>query len=152
MPINLLPDLNIPDGRLVSSINNSVTIHSSGSTTLKIPIKVRGSGTMVVRAGLALASGENVTDTVALTMRLHASWETTSTAIAGIAIFLVLLIGILRSIRAGRRSRPISNEEFTEGLNSRTRHTSTTSLDSVTSPETPPNPTEKNNSSIKKGF
>lgn len=150
VPINLLPVLNIPDGRLVSSINNNVTIHSSGSTTLKIPIKVRGSGTMVVRAGLALASGENVTDTVALTMRLHASWETTSTAIAGVAIFLVLLIGILRSIRAGRRSRPISNEEFTEGLNSRTRHTSTTSLDSVTSPETPPRLTEKNNSSIKK--
>lgn len=129
VPINLLPVLNIPDGRLVSSIKDSAIIHPSGSTILTIPIKVRGSGTMVVTASLSLTSGENVTNTVALTMRLHASWETTSTAIAGIVIFLILTIGILRSIRAGRRSRPISNEEFIEGLHSRIRRTNVTSDD-----------------------
>lgn len=138
VPINLLPVLNIPDGRLVSSIKDSAIIHPSGFTILTIPIKVRGSGTMVVTASLSLASGENVTNTVALTMRLHASWETTSTAIAGIVIFLILIIGILRSIRAGRRSRPISNEEFIEGLRSRIRR--------ANEPQT----TKKNNSSIKK--
>lgn len=127
VPINLLPVLNIPDGRLVSSIKDSAIIHPSGSTILTIPIKVRGSGTMVVTASLSLASGENVTNTVALTMRLHASWETTSTAIAGIIIFLILIIGISRSIRAGRRSRPISNEEFIEGLRSRIRRANVTS-------------------------
>ena len=146
VPISLLPVLNIPDGRLVSSINDSVTIQPSGSTTLKLPIKVRGSGTMVVKASLTLASGKEVTNNVALTMRLHASWETTSTAIAGALIFLVLVIGIVRSIRAGRRSRPVSNEEFTEGLHSRTNYSNVTppdngtprgdvtSLDNVTSP------------------
>ncbi|MCF2707186.1 LEA type 2 family protein [Arcanobacterium haemolyticum] len=103
--IGVVVSLTSRDQRLVSSSEVAVTIPAHGSAKVSIPVEATGSGNISVVINVLSPSGERVGASQALAVRVRADWENTGTLVVGVGLGLVLLVGVVRSLRHGRRSK-----------------------------------------------
>ncbi|QPL05422.1 MULTISPECIES: DUF6049 family protein [Actinomyces] len=91
--------------RLQVSEDVEVTVPAQGEATASVPITAVGSGEVTVMIDLLAPDGTRVGTPVAILTRVHADWESMGTRVVAGLLVLVLVVGIVRTVRRGRRTR-----------------------------------------------
>lgn len=104
-------ELHSRDPRLKAGKKVKATLAPSSSTKVLIPVKAFGSGNVTADVRILNEAGASVGVTKSLQTRVRSDWENIGTGVF-LAFFLTLLIvGTVKSLRKGRRSRSFSPEE-----------------------------------------
>ncbi|WP_311765833.1 DUF6049 family protein, partial [Actinomyces sp. 187325] len=90
--------------RLQVSEDVEVTVPAQGEATVSVPITAVGSGEVTVTIDLLAPDGTSVGTPVAILTRVHADWENLGTRVVAGLLVLVLVAGIVRTVRRGRRT------------------------------------------------
>lgn len=90
-------------GRLVVEQDVPVTIASGGSERVLVPVRAIASGDTEVEVQLRTPAGQVIGEPVVLRVRVRADWENRGTLGLALAAGLVLVVGLVRTIRRGRR-------------------------------------------------
>lgn len=114
LPIHVTNDLPVDVGVVVSLESKdarispgkavAVTIPANSTTKVMIPVEATGSGNASVTVNVLSPSGEVVGVSQAFDIRVRADWENVGTLIVAILLALVLVLGVVRSLRRGPRS------------------------------------------------
>jgi hypothetical protein len=75
------------------------------SVTARVPVHAVANGVFDVRVDLLDASGGAVTRPASMTMRVRAEWENVGTAIIGGVLALVLVLGVISTVRKRRAAK-----------------------------------------------
>lgn len=103
-----------PDHRLQATEPATIEIPAGGQATAQVQVHAVGSGTVQVTARLATPDGEPVGTPTELTVRVRATWEDTGTAVAAGILVILLVAGLVRTARRGRRMEPVTEEDDAE--------------------------------------
>lgn len=104
-------ELHSRDPRLKAGKKVKATLAPSSSTKVLIPVRAFGSGNITADVRILNEAGASVGVTKSLQTRVRSDWENIGTGVF-LAFFLTLLIvGTVKSLRKGRRSRSFSPEE-----------------------------------------
>lgn len=124
IPVRLQNKLNVPatvsvaldsvDARLTAKKPVTVELPPASTTTVAIPVSARGSGNVQAEIRLYNSQGQDIGTPVTVKVRVRAGWENTATAVMAVLVGLMLVIGIIRSIKGGRRSKPVAPSEYTK--------------------------------------
>ncbi|MDY5585562.1 MAG: DUF6049 family protein [Arcanobacterium sp.] len=106
--VNAKLKVTAPNYRLNVIGEPEISLSPNQTSAVSIPVKAHGAGTIEIKLQLIDDAGIPVTKEASLEMRLHPSWENTGTAIAAILVFGVLVLGVFKSIRSGRRGKQIN--------------------------------------------
>lgn len=98
--VHLSPD----SQRLQAEQDVSVTVPAHSEVTVKVPVTAVGSGDVDVTVQLLSSDGTVVGTPSTVHMRVRADWENVGTRAIGGALVVMLVIGITRTIRRGRRT------------------------------------------------
>ncbi len=90
--------------RLQASKDVTVTVPAHGQASATVPIKAVGSGDVNVHITVLAADGTPVGTAVTLHTRVRADWESLGTTAVAAVLVVMLLAGIVRTVRRGRRS------------------------------------------------
>ncbi|WP_353067484.1 DUF6049 family protein [Arcanobacterium hippocoleae] len=111
-PAQVQIDLVSPDLRLKSNQTVRVQLQPKQVQSVGIPLTARGSGNIKVKLKILDSAGMEIGTPSILPMRIRANWESTGTMILGGFFALILIYGIYRSVRGGRRGKPMSQAEI----------------------------------------
>ncbi|MFP5346942.1 MAG: DUF6049 family protein [Actinomycetes bacterium] len=89
------------------SVLEAVAIGAHSQRRVSIPVQAVGNGNTDVGVQVLTPSGTPLGPPVVLTVRVRADWETRGTLVLGIAVGLVLLVGLVRAVRRGRRQQEL---------------------------------------------
>ena len=104
----------VPDSTRMQVVRDvAVTVPARGEATASVPIKAIGSGDVEVWIQLLADDGTQVGTPSALRARVRASWETVGTQVIAGVLVVMLVAGVTRTIRRGRRSQVIDTAEKT---------------------------------------
>lgn len=103
-----------PDHRLQAAEPATIEIPAGGQATARVGVHAVGSGTVQVTARLTTPAGEPIGTPTELTVRVRATWEDTGTAVAAGILVILLVAGLVRTARRGRRMEPVTEEEDAE--------------------------------------
>ena len=73
------------------------------SSTAQVPVHAVGSGDVVVEVLLTTPEGSPIDDPVEIQVRVRADWETVGTAVVAGILVVMLVVGIIRTVRRARR-------------------------------------------------
>lgn len=104
--VTLTVELRPRDPRLVAEDAVDVTIGAQESTMVHIPVHAVGSGNVDVDVVLYSPSGAVVGTGGDMQVRVRADWETVGTAVVAGVLVVLLIIGLIRTARRGRRMPP----------------------------------------------
>lgn len=90
--------------RLQASKDVTVTVPAHGQASATVPIKAVGSGDVDVHITVLAADGTPVGTAITLHTRVRADWESLGTTAVAAVLVVMLLTGIVRTVRRGRRS------------------------------------------------
>ena len=90
--------------RLQTVEDITLTVPASGQTTATVPVKAVGSGDVNLTIMLLAADGTAVGAPQTIHMRVHADWESRGTRVMGAGLVVLLVGGIVRTVRRGRRT------------------------------------------------
>jgi hypothetical protein len=93
--------------RLVVPGSPLVSVPANSQRRLTVPVRAVANGNTDVVVQLLTPGGEPIGDAVTMTVRVRADWETWGTLVVGAIVGLVLLVGVVRGIRQGRRQREL---------------------------------------------
>lgn len=113
-PANVQVKIKTSDVRLQSNGAVTATLPAGTTKTVSVPVTAHGSGNMEVEAFVLNDSGTQVGASQRIPVRVRADWENTGTIIFAALVFSVLIFGVIKSVRAGRRSNPVALEDFTQ--------------------------------------
>ena len=116
MPVTVVVSMDTPDSRLVSEDPVVVTLPAETTTSVSLPVRAWGSGNVDVKVNLAAADGTAIGTPSTIHVRVRADWENVGTILLGSALVIVLVFGIYKSVKKGRRSDPVKVAEFTASL------------------------------------
>ncbi|WP_024286363.1 DUF6049 family protein [Cellulomonas sp. KRMCY2] len=102
-PVTVVVALRPSDGRLVADEPVTVTIPAGVEQTVQIPVHAIQSADLGVVVELRTVQGTVINDQTAFTVRVRAEWEGIGTAVIGALLALGVVIGLIRTIRRGRR-------------------------------------------------
>ena len=105
-----------PDQRLRSDKAVLATLPARQTTSVAIPVTAHGSGNIRVLLEILDSDGNPLGTQTYLNMRIRANWENTGTLILASLFGIVLVYGIYRSVRSGRRAQPMSQAEIEAGV------------------------------------
>lgn len=108
VPVNVTVKVKAPDSRLEIPAAVSAQLRAGTTTTVAIPVQAHGSGNLQLEVHIVNKNGHEVGTPAAINMRIRASWENTGTLVFAILIGLVLVVGVTKSVRSGRRAEAIS--------------------------------------------
>lgn len=122
LPVRVMNDFNMdvqvrvvlvsPDQRLKNSRSEVTTIPAKQIASVSVPMQARGSGNIRVLLQLFSADGKQLDPQTHLPMRIRADWENTGTAILASFFAIVLVYGIYRSVKTGRRAKTMTQAEI----------------------------------------
>lgn len=92
-----------PDGAVV------VTVPAHSSATASVPVRAVGSGNIDLTVHLLATDGTEVGAPATVHMRVRADWESVGTRIGGAVLALMLVVGVIRTVKRGRR--PVTPQE-----------------------------------------
>ena len=90
--------------RLQTVEDVTLTVPADGQATATVPVKAVGSGDVDLTIMLLAADGTAVGAPQNVHMRVHADWETRGTRVMGAGLVILLIGGIVRTVRRGRRT------------------------------------------------
>lgn len=93
------------ESRLSVDDVRETTVEPGGTSDVQIPVRAIGSGDVRVTVQIRAADGTVVAAPSEMTVRVRAGWETVGTAIIGGLLVVLLVGGIVRTVRRGRSSR-----------------------------------------------
>jgi hypothetical protein len=107
-PVRVLLVLKPRSGLLQVGNRKAFTVGTRGNHTAVIPLRAVGNGEVLVDAALWTSpkGDEPIHQAQPLLIRIHSNWETIGLAIAGGVLGLLVLLGLVRSIRRGRNPLP----------------------------------------------
>ncbi len=111
-PVAVVIHLDTPDIRLVAPDPVAVTLPASTTTTVSVPVEANGSGNLDVDVKVTNEAGDIVGSPDTLHVRVRADWENVGTAVIAAGVLAVFVIGLISSVREGRRSDPIEPDDF----------------------------------------
>lgn len=100
------------DVRLQAQKVVAVTIPAGSSARVMVPVTAKGSGNIKIEAEILTPSGTQIGAAQSIEIRVRADWENIGTLSVAILMALVLLFGIVRSLRKGRRSPSVEPAAF----------------------------------------
>ncbi|WP_324653283.1 DUF6049 family protein [Georgenia sp. H159] len=100
---HVLVRLSPRDPRLVADEVVELEIPPQQSATAQVPVHAVGSGDVVVDVVLAAPDGTPIDEPTEIRVRVRADWETVGTAAVAGLLVLMLVIGLVRTVRRGRR-------------------------------------------------
>ena len=114
-PVTLDLEVRPSDPRVVIDPYTSVEATAQSNTRVLIPVQSRvASGELQVRFTLWSPSGVAIGDPQSADVTVRAEWENIGLGILGSAIVLLLVFGIVRTVRRRRRERATPSSELTE--------------------------------------
>lgn len=116
VPVGAVVELRAEDFRIVPSDPVAATIPPAASVTVAVPVQASGSGNVTVTAAVTDPVGTAIGAVQDINVRVRAGWETTGTYIIGTLLGVLLLGGIARSLRSGRRSGGVDPEKHLHNL------------------------------------
>lgn len=116
-PVNVNVNLKTQDSRLRAPEAVSVRLPAGQTTQVPLPVEAWGSGNLRVKATVTNEAGETIGQSQDLAVRVRADWENWGTAIIAGLFAVVLVVGVARSIRKGRRTVPIDADDFSAAVN-----------------------------------
>ncbi len=111
-PVTVTVHLDVPDIRLRAPAPVEVTLPASSTTTVSVPVEAHGSGNLDVEVTVTNAQGTLVGATDVLRVRVRADWENVGTVVVAGFVGLIFVIGLVKSVRDGRRSKPVPPDDF----------------------------------------
>ncbi|MBO3724092.1 hypothetical protein J5X07_03420 [Actinomyces bowdenii] len=81
-----------------------VEVPAGSEATAKMPVTAVGSGEVNLTVQVLAADGTPVGAPSTVHLQVRADWESVGTAIIGIALVLILVVGVVRTVRRGRRT------------------------------------------------
>lgn len=90
--------------RLQTVKDVSITIPAGGQTTATLPVRAVGSGDVDLTVILLAGDSTVISAPQTVHMRIRADWETKGTRAAGAGLAVLLMGGIVRTVRRGRRT------------------------------------------------
>lgn len=81
-----------------------LTVPADGQTTATVPVRAVGSGDVNLTIMLLANDGTAVGAPQTIHMRVHADWESRGTRVMGAGLVILLVGGIVRTVRRGRRT------------------------------------------------
>ena len=90
--------------RLQTIKDVTLTVPADGQTTATVPVKAVGSGDVNLTIMLLADDGTAVGAPQTIHMRVHADWESRGTRVMGAGLVILLVGGIVRTVRRGRRT------------------------------------------------
>src|SRR5690606_41226491 len=91
------------DPRLVGDEEVTLEVAAQQSATAQVPVHAVGSGDVVVDVRLAAPDGSAIDEPTEIRVRVRADWETVGTAVVAGLLALLLVVGLVRTVRRGRR-------------------------------------------------
>lgn len=116
-PVNVNVNLKTQDSRLRAPEAVSVRLPAGQTTQVPLPVEAWGSGNLRVKVTVTNEAGETIGQSQDLAVRVRADWENWGTAIIAGLFAVVLVVGVARSIRKGRRTVPIDADDFSAAVN-----------------------------------
>lgn len=101
--IDVLVELVPGDPRLVAEEIVELRVPAGQSAVAQVPVTAVGSGDVVVDVRLLSPELLVVGEPAEIQVRVRADWETVGTAIIAAALALMLVVGLIRTVRRGRR-------------------------------------------------
>lgn len=115
LPIRIRNDLGVavsvgvalvPDDPRLSVLDAPSAVLDPGTeANVEVPVRAIGSGDVTVVVQLRSPSGDVVAEPYSFDVRVRAEWETVGTAVIGVLLALLVLGGVVRTIRRGRSTR-----------------------------------------------
>ena len=90
--------------RLQTIKDVTLTVPADGQTTATVPVRAVGSGDVNLTIMLLADDGTAVGAPQTIHMRVHADWESRGTRVMGAGLVILLVGGIVRTVRRGRRT------------------------------------------------
>lgn len=81
-----------------------VAVPANSQATAMVPVKAVGSGNVDVTIELLAEDGTVVGVPATVHMRVRADWESIGTSVLGACLAVLLVVGIVRTVRGGRRN------------------------------------------------
>lgn len=92
---------------LVSKGSSLITIDAGSEATVKVPVTAVSSGDVSVSVALRTDEGSTVAVAETLKVRVRAAWGSTATGIVTVGLAVLLVAGVVRTIRRGRKDTRI---------------------------------------------
>ncbi|WP_152188939.1 DUF6049 family protein [Georgenia satyanarayanai] len=102
-PASVVVRLNPRDPRLVADDEVTLEIPAEQSATAQVPVHAVGSGDVVVDVVLAAPDGTPIDEPTEIRVRVRADWETVGTAVVAGLLVVMLVAGLVRTVRRARR-------------------------------------------------
>jgi len=99
--VALVPD----DPRLSVLDTPAATLEPGTEQSVDVPVRAIGSGDVSVLVRLTGPDGEVVAEPYAFDVRVRAEWESVGTAVVAVMLGLLVVGGVVRTIRRGRSAR-----------------------------------------------
>lgn len=117
-PATVVVRLSPRDPRLVADDEVTLEIPAQQSATAQVPVHAVGSGDVVVDVVLAAPDGTPIDEPTEIRVRVRADWETVGTAVVAGLLVIMLVAGLVRTVRRARRrgrldDTPSPSEETT---------------------------------------
>lgn len=119
VPATVSVELDSTDARLTAKNTVTVELPPASTTSVAIPVEAKGSGNVQAKIRLHDTGGTEVGKPATVTVRVRAGWENAATAVVAVLVALMLVVGIIRSIKGGRRSKPIAPSDYTQARRNR---------------------------------
>lgn len=107
-PVTVTVHLTSDDPALQVPAKVPVQVPAFGTSTVGVQVHAVGSADVTVLAELRTADGVRVGTPATFAVRVRAGWENTGTAVVASVVAGMLVVGLVRNIRRGRRGTPAS--------------------------------------------
>ena len=109
--VTVLVHLEPSSTRLQAPEDVAVTVPPRGDTAVTLPVTAVGSGDVDVEVQILTPDGTSVVGTPSTVhMRVRADWETVGTTVVGAVLAIMLVAGIVRTVRRGRRTAVVGTD------------------------------------------
>ena len=102
-PVNAIVELIPSDPRLQVDEGVEVQIPAQSATVVEIPVRAVGSGNVSTQVVVKGPNGLIIDDDTLIEVRVRAEWENKGMAVAAVLLAILLIVGITRTIKRGRR-------------------------------------------------
>lgn len=101
--VNAVVRLQPLSSRLLIPDTAAVNLGAGQREQVRLPFRALANGNVEVEGAVLTPDGDQIGPTVLMQVRVRADWESRGTAAAAVAMALLVLAGLIRTIRRGRR-------------------------------------------------
>ncbi|HHT41612.1 MAG TPA: hypothetical protein GX000_08290 [Actinomyces sp.] len=118
-PVNAIVELVPSDPRLQVDEGVEVQIPAKSATIVEIPVRAVGSGNVLTQVKVKGPNGLIIDDDTQIQVRVRAEWENKGMAVAAVLLGILLVVGIARTVKRGRRVDMVDGNDSEDGSGER---------------------------------